>query len=341
MYIPRIISLAALCLLPLVAVAEGREYRYSDAHLHYVDFFQETDGMQKLLEAMDAGGIDHVMISGIPVAKKWHENEPKRPRYYAGDDAPVYWYSATDVLVAAALEELDEEQRKRFHPFLSGFNPNDKNADAHIRRMLELHPGLWQGLGEIFTRHDDVTALTEGDTPRANNEALARVYHLAAEFDLPVMLHSNITSKRERNPLYLVELEEPLRNHPHTRFIWAHAGTSMELHRHQEKLTFLHETVSRLLDDYPNLYIDLSWTMLKPYLLSEQDKPDPKWVELVKRHPTRFVIGSDVVGHFDNLATGMHAFAPFLDALPEEVALGVARDNFLALLPRKRQDELR
>jgi hypothetical protein len=113
------------------------------------------------------------------------------------------------------------------------------------------------------------------------------------------------------------------------------------LHRHQEKLTFLHETVSRLLDDYPNLYIDLSWTMLKPYLLSEQGKPDPKWVELVKRHPTRFVIGSDVVGHFDNLATGMHAFAPFLDALPEEVALGVARDNFLALLPRKRQDELR
>ena len=341
MNISRVFSLAALFLLAPVAGAETREYRYSDAHLHYVDFFQETDGMQKLLEAMDAGGIDHVMISGIPVAKKWHENEPKRPRYYAGDDAPVYWYSATDVLVAAALEELDDKQRKRFHPFLSGFNPNDKNADAHIRRMLELHPGLWQGLGEIFTRHDDVTALTEGDTPRANNEALARVYHLAAEFDLPVMLHSNITSKRERNPLYLVELEEPLRNHPHTRFIWAHAGTSMELHRHQEKLTFLHETVSRLLDDYPNLYIDLSWTMLKPYLLDEQDKPDPKWVALAKRHPTRFVIGSDVVGRFENLATGMHAFAPFLDALPEDVARGIARDNFLALLPSKRQDELR
>lgn len=341
MNISRVFSLAALFLLAPVAGAETREYRYSDAHLHYVDFFQETDGMQKLLEVMDAGGIDHVMISGIPVAKKWHENEPKRPRYYAGDDAPVYWYSATDVLVAAALAELDDKQRKRFHPFLSGFNPNDKNADAHIRRMLELHPGLWQGLGEIFTRHDDVTALTEGDTPRANNEALARVYHLAAEFDLPVMLHSNITSKRERNPLYLVELEEPLRNHPHTRFIWAHAGTSMELHRHQEKLTFLHETVSRLLDDYPNLYIDLSWTMLKPYLLDEQDKPDPKWVALAKRHPTRFVIGSDVVGRFENLATGMHAFAPFLDALPEDVARGIARDNFLALLPSKRQDELR
>jgi len=332
--------LALFLCLPL-ACAQARDYRYSDAHLHYVDFFQETDGIQKLLKAMDAGGIDHVMISGIPVAKKWHENEPKRPRYYAGDDAPVYWYSATDVLVAAALEELDEEQRKRFHPFLSGFNPNDKNADAHIRRMLELHPGLWQGLGEVFTRHDDVTALTEGDTPRANNEALTRVYHLAAEFDLPVLLHSNITSKRERNPLYLTELEEPLRNHPHTRFIWAHAGTSMELHRHQEKLEFLYDTVSRLLGDYSNLYIDLSWTMLRPYLLDEQGNPDPKWVALVEQYPDRFVIGSDVVGRFDSLASAMQAFEPFLDALPESVAQGVARDNFLALLPRKRQQQLR
>ncbi len=323
----------AMCLVASIAPVQARDYRYSDAHLHFVDFFQESDGMAKLLEAMEAGDIDHVMISGIPVAKKWHENEPKRPRYYAGDDAPVYWYSATDVVVAAALKELSDEQRRRFHPFLSGFNPNDKNADAHIRRMLELDPGLWQGLGEIFTRHDDVTALTEGDTPRANNEALTRVYHLAAEFDLPVMLHSNITSKRERNPLYLAELEEPLRNHPHTRFIWAHAGTSMELHRHQEKLEFLLGTVTRLLDDYPNLYIDLSWTMLKPYLLDEKDQPDPDWIKLVERHPSRFVLGSDVVGRFDSLGESMRAFVPFLDALSPDTARKVARDNFLALLP--------
>nr|WP_241509225.1 amidohydrolase family protein [Stutzerimonas zhaodongensis] len=333
--------LAAFCLVVSAAPVQARDYHYSDAHLHFVDFFQESAGMDQLLKAMDKGDIDHVMISGIPVAKKWHENEPKRPRYYAGDDAAVYWYSATDVVVAAALKELDEEQRKRFHPFLSGFNPNDKNADAHIRRMLDMDPGLWQGLGEIFTRHDDVTALTQGDTPRANNEALTRVYHLAAEFDLPVMLHSNITSKRERNPLYLAELEEPLRNHPHTRFIWAHAGTSKELHRHQKKLDFLLPTVKRLLDDYPNLYVDLSWTMLRPYLLDSAGGPDPDWVALVERHPTRFMIGSDVVGRFEGLREAMRAFDPFLDALPEAVARKVARDNFLAVLPRKRQAEVR
>ena len=337
--IHRTVLAAVLSLLS--AYAQARDYRYSDAHLHYVDFFQESQGMTPLLEAMAAGCIDHVLISGIPVAKKWHEDEPKRPRYYAGDDAGAYWYSATDVLVADAVKRLPAEQRERFHPFLSGFNPNDKNSDAHIRRMLELDPGLWQGIGEVFTRHDDLTALTQGETPRANNEAMTRVYHLAAEYDLPVLLHSNITSQRERNPLYLAEIEEPLRNHPHVRFIWAHAGTSMEIHRHQQKLDFLLTTLQRLLGDYPNLYVDLSWSVLQPYLLDADGKPDPRWVELVSRYPARFMLGSDVVGRFDGLGETMQAFVPFLDALPEKVARGVARDNFLAVLPRKRQAQLR
>lgn len=320
--------------------AQAREYHYSDAHLHYVDFFQESAGMTQLLAAMDANQIDHVMISGIPVAKKWHEDEPKRPRYYAGDDAAAYWYSATDVHVAAAIKQLDPQQRKRFHPFLSGFNPVDKNADAHIQRMLDLDPGLWQGIGEVFTRHDDLTALTSGDTPRANNEAMTRVYHLAAKHDLPVMIHSNITSKREKNPLYLAELEEPLRNHPHTRFIWAHAGTSMEIHRHQVRMDFILPTLQRLLGEYPNLYVDLSWSVLQPYLLDEQGRPDAQWVALVEQYPERFMLGSDVVGRFNNLGELMHGFKPFLDALPAQVARKVARDNFLAILPAQAREAL-
>lgn len=322
-------------LLLMSGMVEAREYTYSDAHLHYVDFFQETAGMSKLLAAMQENRIDQVMISGVPVAKKWHEDEPKRPRYYAGDDADAYWYSATDVIVADAVNKLAPEQRQHFHPFLAGFNPNDKNSVAHIQRMLDLYPGLWQGIGEVFTRHDDLTALTAGDTPRANNEAMTRIYHLAAENDLPVLLHSNITSKREKNPLYLAEIEEPLRNHPHTRFIWAHAGTSLEIHRHQTRMDFLLPTLTRLLEAYPNLFVDLSWSVLKPYLLDEAGQPRKAWLALVERFPERFMLGSDVVGRFSKQGVQMRSFEPFLDALPEDVARKVARDNFLAVLPRR------
>lgn len=313
---------------------DARDYHYSDAHVHYVDFFQETEGIAALLAAMDNHQVEHVMLSGIPVAKKWHEDEPKRPRYYAGDDASVYWYSATDHIVAQALSTLSPSQRKRFHPFLAGFNPNDKNADEHVRRVLAMYPGVWQGIGEVFTRHDDLTALIAGDTPRANSEAMGRIYYLAAEHDLPVLIHSNITSKRERNPLYLSELEEALRDHPNVRFIWAHAGTSMEIHRHQTQLSFLLEEVTRLLGLYPNLYIDLSWTMLTPYLLDKHGEPDPDWLQLVESYPDRFMLGSDVVGKFNRLGEAMSEFDVFLDALPERVAHRVAAGNFLAILPK-------
>ena len=327
--------LLAFGALAVSTLAQSREYAYSDAHLHYVDFFQESAGMPALLAAMAKNRIEHVMISGIPVAKKWHEDEPKRPRYYAGDDADAYWYSATDVWVADAVKQLSAKQREHFHPFLSGFNPNDKNSAAHIQRMLDLNPGLWQGIGEVFTRHDDLTALISGDTPRANTEALMRIYTLAAQHDLPVLVHSNITSKREKNPLYLAEIEQPLGQHPRTRFIWAHAGTSAEIHRHQTQMDFLLPTLTRLLATYPNLYVDLSWSMLTPYLLDEQGRARPEWVALVERFPERFMLGSDVVGRFDKLGQELHSFDPFLDALPVEVAHKVAKDNFLQVLPKK------
>ena len=41
--------LTALLLLLPAALTQARDYAYSDAHLHYVDFFQETAGMDKLL----------------------------------------------------------------------------------------------------------------------------------------------------------------------------------------------------------------------------------------------------------------------------------------------------
>lgn len=106
----------ALLLAASSLVVQARDYAYSDAHLHYVDFFQETAGMDKLLKAMADNRIEHVMISGIPVAKKWHEDEPKRPRYYAGDDADAYWYSATDVIVAAAVNKLSPSNASTFIP---------------------------------------------------------------------------------------------------------------------------------------------------------------------------------------------------------------------------------
>ena len=48
----------------------------------------------------------------------------------------------------------------------------------------------------------------------ADRETMYRVYRVAAEFKPPVLLHRNITLKRERNPLYVGEFEDALTSHP-------------------------------------------------------------------------------------------------------------------------------
>jgi len=105
-------------------------------------------------------------------------------------------------------------------------------------------------------------------------------------------------------------------------------------------MTFLLPTVEQLLGKYPNLYIDLSWSVLHPYLVDELGNPAPAWVNLVSRYPTRFMLGSDVVGTFGSLSKYMFGFESFLNALPHNVAHQVALSNLISILPEARQTEV-
>ena len=321
-------------LLMVAGLASAGEGGWVDAHLHYVDFMQQSDGSEAMLAAMDEAGVEDAWLFGLPVVKKWQQDAPRRPRYYLGDEAPLYYYSATDDIVAGAVRDLPEDQRRRLAPFISGFNPTDMNAARHVQALIERYPSLWRGIGEVITRHDDLTALTAGETARANHPALMKVYRLAARHDLPVLLHSNLTSLREETPIYLGELEDALRSNPDTRFVLAHAGTSGGVEKRQAPLATLNEIICALLERYNNLYVDLSWSVREHYLIKDGE-PRAAWVALIEDHPDRFVLGSDVVGHFDSIGAILGEYRPLLDALPKPVADKLRAENARALLPER------
>ena len=307
------------------------QYHTVDCHLHLVDFLQHTDGIKALLKAMDRSGVDEAMLCGMPLVKEWSLSEPTPPQYYLDDDSRCYWYSATDVLVAREIESLPPNERARFHPFICGFNSQDRNAIEHVKRMLEWYPGVWQGIGEVMTRHDDLSALTYGDAPHADSVSLDPLYELAAQHDMPVSVHSDVSSVWKREPLYLHEIENAVKNHPRTRIIWCHAGVSRRI-----DVPTLAGEVRRMLAAYPNLYVDLSWVVFETYL-TKNGQPVPDWVKLIEAYPTRFMIGSDKVGKFDNYHEEMQKYYVLLDALKPDTARKVAHDNFLVVLPHKQQ----
>lgn len=327
----KILLLVLLALLGAASLVGAVPPPLVDGEVHILDFNQSSDGLERFITVMDANGVSAAWVMGAPLQKMWQEHAPRRPVAYESDDAPVYYYSATDVIVARQVLKLPPHQRRRLYPFICGFNPTDRNGVRHIRLMLELYPGLWRGIGEILTRHDALTRLTYGETARADHPALDAVYELAAERHLPVLLHSNITSTREPDFIYLGEVERAVARHPATTFIWAHAGCAANIERRQH-LDNLAAQVERLLRQYANLNIMLSWTLVSHYLLDGSGKEQPLWVTLVRRYPRRFLVGSDIVGRWDKQAAALDRVRTFLAALPPEVAALVARDNALRLV---------
>jgi len=322
----------ALNQMPAKAAYAGR-YRYSDAHCHLVDFTQNSDSLKSLLDVMDDNGVEHMQTMGMSVIKKWDRVSPVKPEYYLDDDARAYYYSATDAFVARSWLALPDSAKKRVHPFLCGFNPTDRDAISHVKRMLEWYPGVWQGIGEIFTRHDDLTALTLGETPVADHPALDAIFKLAQEHDLAMQFHSNIGNKRKRTPVYLAEFERTVKNHPGNRIILAHAGVSREF-----DIPTLPKEIDRMVTAYPNLWVDLSWVVFEDFI-APGGKVDPTWTALVAKHPDRFMIGTDKIGHWDTY--DIQKYDIFLDTLPASTARKVAKDNFLNhILPQSVRDRM-
>ena len=292
-----------------------------DAHLHRVDFLQESDGLRSLLERMDAAGVTGCVVFGLQVVKKWAAWEPDRPCYYLDDNAKCYTFVATDELLMNDYMSLEPSERSRFVPLLCGFNPTDRNAVHHVERKLASQDP-WMGIGEILCRHDDLTNLTMEETARMDHPALFPVYDLAGSRDLPVLLHQNSSSVGHHERFeYLSEVRKALDAFPGTTFVWAHCGISRRV---GHKL--YHRMVDEMLQEYSNLMMDLSWVVYDQ-TVCRNHVPKKSWLDLISKYPERFMLGSDLCGHFEFLGKTMARYDQLLELLGSGERLMLASGN--------------
>jgi hypothetical protein len=385
-----IVPIVFVLIGPLDAVGEGDspkqsdELSFSDCHIHLLNFLQQGEfdngdrrfpasrrgeierqryltpsagerwrRISALLENMRDAHVDHAMICGMPVLKKWSEIDNfERPDGYLDNESHVVLARDTDLAIAAAVLDYREKfcdddeklrQLARVAPFLCGIDPTDLGAvDLVVERIKEF-PGVWQGIGEVMSRHDDLTNLSLGERPRSNHPALLRVCKFAGENYLPVGIHHNIAPVSvpgvSRPPAYLDELvdlfrfchEEPDSQRPSTVFIWCHAGASRRVH--VDKLPYwIGEVLSAFGDQ---VYIDLSWVVLDEYIRDDVDT----WATLIDEYPSQFMLGSDVVGSTSSIGEKLREYRPLLKKLDPKTRRLVARDNFRNLI--KRMAELR
>ncbi len=348
----------------------------ADCHLHLVNFLQNGEFWSEskrqfidpstrailpagkrgarivgILKRMDEAGVREAMISGMPFVKKWASTDAFRSTYYLDSESRVVTARDTDFTVALSIQDYlaaggdtASKNRKRLYPFVCGFDATDMGAvDMVIKRIKEF-PGLWEGIGEIMSRHDDLTNLTSDERPVANHPALHRMADFAGAANLPLTIHHNIapvsSANAPRPVVYLPELIELFDAHPKTAIIWCHAGISRRVI--VENLTGVLEGILAKPGRKDHIYIDLSWVVYENYIYGPGVDHRKDWCDLIAKFPSNFMIGSDAVADFKEYSKEINRYDALFEVLKaypngDAMVAQVARQNFVKLMESLRQ----
>jgi hypothetical protein len=299
----------------------------NDSHFHLTNYIQDGLDVSDFLEIMGSK-VGRVAMFGIPLQQTWAFSNTGdfAPINYVQSDAPLYYYSFTDAVIAKAYLSLPEEQRQRFDPMITGFNPADMYAADHIRRVLTTFPGVFTGIGEFTIHKEFVSAKIAGGPASLLDPALDRIFEFAGEAGLLVIIHNDVDTpfpKPGQDPYMVRQLGAVLRRHPQTTTIWSHMGLGRVVHPVRDLAAMIDRALSD--PELSHVYIDLSWTATAKYLV-ESPEAISITAALINRHPDRFLFGTDEVAppDQDTYLRTYTLYAPLLSQLDD-----AARQKFL------------
>lgn len=304
--IPALALVAALAWTAHEARAQAPANAFFDSHFHLTNYIQEGISVQDFLTIMGTR-VGRSTLFGIPLQQQWsYANSGEfAPTYYLHSDAPLYYYSFTDAVIASAYRALTTEQRARFDPMITGFDPADMYAVDHIKRVLRVFPGVFTGIGEFSIHKEFVSAKVAGETASLTNPALDRILDFAAESGLVVILHSDIDmpfAKVDAEPVYLSQMKALLKRHPKTSIIWAHTGLGRIVRPAQvsaeaaERVPNHTEIIDAMIHDpaLAHVNFDISWDEVAKYAVSSPQSIE-RTAAMLNANPDRFLFGTDTV----------------------------------------------
>ena len=317
----------------------GATCLFNDSHFHLTNYIQEGPDARAVLKIME-GRVCRSTLFGIPLQQQWSDRltGDLAPTYYMDTDARLYYYSFTDADIAMRYLALNKEERARFDPMITGFNPTDMYAADHVRRVLKTFPGVFEGIGEFSIHKEFVSAKVAGDVASLNDPALDRLLDFAGEVGLVAIFHNDIAmpfSKKENARFYFGQMEAALRRHPNTTIIWAHTGLGRIVQPQGEHLKFLEEILSN--PALSNVYFDLSWDEVAKYVLHDP-ATTAATAALINKYPDRFLFGTDVVAPKDaaQYFSIYQDYQPLWAALTPEASEKVRKANYVRLFDAAR-----
>ncbi len=339
--------LAAMLVTPAVVGQERQEPRtksapflFNDAHFHLTNYVQEGTGIRDFLKIM-GDKVGRSMLCGIPLQQQWMyaSTGDFAPTYYTQTDAPLYYYSFTDAFIAMAYRSLTPEERLRFDPMITGFNPTDMYAADHIRRVLATFPGVFSGIGEFSIHKEFVSSKVAGEVATVNNKALDGILAFAGEVGLPVVLHCDVDMpfpRPNQDPYLVAKLKELFLRHPDTVIIWAHVGLGRVVRPVERQLDMIERMLSN--PKMKHICFDISWDETAKYLVNTPETVKVT-ADLINRYPDRFLFGTDTVAPKTQkqYLEPYEIYAPLLAELTPKTKRLLLKTNYERIFDQARQ----
>jgi predicted TIM-barrel fold metal-dependent hydrolase len=160
-----------------------------------------------------------------------------------------------------------------------------------------------------------------------NTLATKKLFEFITKYDLPLCIHNNITAPWVSDyPKFLHEMESIIREFPKARVILAHCWASRRL-----RAPYYTKMISRLLREYPWLYVDFSWVVFDE-IISVSESSMHNWAEMTENFSDRIMIGSDVLWDaFEQIGVINARYNDFLDILTPETRQKVCVDNAISI----------
>ncbi|WP_435923042.1 amidohydrolase family protein [Paenibacillus sp. DYY-L-2] len=201
------------------------------------------------------------------------------------------------------------------YPSFAGFPIYEEEGVSVVKNNLEMG---YLNIGEVAaaSSFSPVVSKVEWKAEHPNDGNFPKIYDLAAEYRVPILLHID-----PPNGEPIAHLEEALEQHPDTIIIFGHANAYNPP-----------ENIEALLSKHPNLYIDFfaGFTAYNP----ESGNKLEDFVPLIEKYPDRFMLSTDA-GYGLNVEQAAKGLYDLIDLLSPETALKVAYQNYEGLVERQ------
>ena len=203
-----------------------------------------------------------------------------------------------------------------------------------IRLLDDEYPGLFQWMGEVNVHKEGLRG--NGHVP-ASIDDIARwseFMRILEERGMPLALHADLGNDDEQTE-HLHLMQEVLRRYPNNTIVWMHMGLSRELvgMDPREHIALM----SRLLDENPKLFLDISWTVIAEAYFDTPQKRS-LYAAFLNAYPTRILAGTDFVAagnkSFETYRTEANITGDILAELDDKAFRAIALgQNYFDLAP--------